>query len=123
MPYLWTDPDVFLSHGGVDVYYIYPDDLANDPPRERRFGFDPVCSDDCDEFAFDVDDVALLLPDERRALCAGDTTTLLMALIDTGVLTAEGVVINGETYTDAASIRAAVISAHSTEPRADSPAQ
>lgn len=29
MPYIWTDPDIFLSHKGVDVYFIYMDDCAN----------------------------------------------------------------------------------------------
>jgi hypothetical protein len=108
MPYLWTDPDVVLSHKGVDVYYTYPDDMAENPPSEHRFGFSLTCTDDCDDYAFDLHDVAPLLPVETRDACQGDAEALITALIDAGFLTEDGFVIDGALYDNAASIRTAV---------------
>ena len=108
MPYTWTDPDVFISHGGVDVFNVYPDNCANDPPSECRFGFDPACADDCDDRVFDVDDVTPLLPVATRMACAGEAAALITVLIDAGYLTADGFVIDGKLHTDARSIRLAV---------------
>lgn len=111
MPYTWTEPDVALSHQGVDIYYLYLDDYADNPTREHWFGFDPSCSDEDGAGCFDLRDVAPLLPACVRQACGGDATRLLIALIDAGYLTADGLVIAGRLHTDAASIRAAVAAA------------
>jgi hypothetical protein len=114
MPYVWTDPDVFLSHKGVDIYYIYQDDLADNPVREYWYGFYTTCADEIDEGSFDIRDVAALLPPDSRAACGNDHRALLMALIEQGLLTDSGFIIDGFLCDNAQSIREAV-EAHSKE--------
>ena len=109
MPYTWTEPDVFLSHKGVDIYYIYMDDCADNPVREDLYGFYSTCADETDEGSFDIRDVEDLLSPETLAACNDDDSAILTALIDAGFLTTQGFMIDGMLYEYAGSIRVAVI--------------
>ena len=108
MPYVWTEPDVLLSHQGVKIDFNYQDDGADNPPREFWYGFFSSCADDLDEGSFDIREVEALLPAETRRACRGDHRAFLMALIDAGFLTAYGFMIGGYLCDNANSIRDAV---------------
>ncbi|MHB9130380.1 MAG: hypothetical protein ACYDBB_04715 [Armatimonadota bacterium] len=114
MPYHWINPDVVLSHQGVDIFYIYQDDHADNPVREYWYGFSSICADETDDGAFDIREVEALLPSELQAACRNDHRATLMVLIDQGFLTACGFIIDGYLCDNAQSIREAV-EAHTKE--------
>lgn len=89
MPYAWVEPDVFMEHKGVKIYYVYWDDLIDMPPREYQCGYSELCDDSgCD--TFDVRDLAGML----GMPCPGseeEIRQVIAAAIDAGVLTQDGV--------------------------------
>jgi len=125
MPYTWTEPDIFLSHQGVDIFYIYMDDCADNPIREDIYGFYSTCADETDEGSFDIRDVEDLLSPETLAACNDDDAAILTALIDAGFLTANGFMIDGVLYEYTGSIREAAMKSMSRQqahPAASTPA-
>lgn len=109
MPYAWTNPDVFLSHRGVDIYYLYQDDFVDNPTREFWYGLYPTCSDGLGDGTFDIRDVELLLAPELRYRCRQDHQAILTALIDAGILTETGFLLDGQCYDQASRIRRAAL--------------
>ena len=108
MPYTWIEPDIFLSHKGIDVYYLYIDDCVDNPQREYWYGFYSNCSDGLAEGSFDIREVIAVLPPATRALCGDDHAAICTALIDIGVLTNAGFIIDGLLCDNANTIREAV---------------
>jgi len=105
MPYVWTEPDVFFTHNGVTIYYIYTDDCADSPVREFWYGFYSTCGDEIDDGSFDIRDVKELLPPETQQECHDDHRAILTALIDAGFLTECGFMIDGRLCDSASLIR------------------
>lgn len=75
MPFIWTEPAVYLLHNGVTVYHVYKSDDMDQGAREYWYGTSVDCSDcvghgengtfdvrefvhenDGDEFSPDTDD-------------------------------------------------------------------
>ena len=108
MPYTWVDPDIFLDHQNVQIYYIYMDDNTHNPVREFWYGFYTTCADEIDDGSFDIRDVEELLTPETRAACHGDHQAILTALIDAGFLQSCGFMIDGYLCDSASRIRDAV---------------
>jgi len=60
MPYIWTEPELFLEHRGVKVWHCYEDDNVS----EHWFTTDPAVgldSDDRDKYTFDARDLPLII--------------------------------------------------------------
>lgn len=107
MPYVWSDPEVLLTHRGVTLYVIYQDDCFTNPPREFWYGFTSTCSDGDPEGAVDIRDIVTLLP-ESRHVQIHDHRAIFKALIEAGFLTESGFMIDGYLCDNADTIRVAV---------------
>ena len=108
MPYVWTDPEVFLSYQGVEIYAIYAEDDHANPAREFWYGFYETCSDDDDEGASDIREVTGLLDPATLTACQDDHKAILKALIDAEFLQSHGFIVDGYLCDNANSIRDAV---------------
>ena len=63
MPYVWTDPAIFIVHNSVTIYHSYKNDFAEEGMRENWFTTD-ICGGDCDDpCAFDVRDLSTYAAD------------------------------------------------------------
>jgi hypothetical protein len=89
MPYAWMKPEVALEYKGVMIYHIYKNDNYDEGRRTFLFGYSEDCDDNGTD-SFDVRDLAKMIgmpsPESWEEIKA-----VLIAAIDKGVLTQEGI--------------------------------
>ena len=77
MPYIWTEPELVLTHQGVSVYYTYRNDYMEEGSYEYHY-----TTDIGEQSSFDIRDLDSYQPDASledilvRAIEAGEITAL-----------------------------------------------
>ncbi|MDA8140773.1 MAG: hypothetical protein M0036_19165 [Desulfobacteraceae bacterium] len=86
MPYAYVEPEVYLTHRGIHVYYTYRNDNADEP---RRYWFSTDASED---FSFDVRDLMIaleknkLIPDNQVIEDDEEIMTFIRLGLDHGLI-------------------------------------
>jgi hypothetical protein len=91
MPYVTQEApaEMFMRHNGVGIYHTYKyDDMATNPPRDYWFVTDPYQGEDD---AFDVRDLPGYDAPVGSAHLRWYLQDFLASLIESGVITADGV--------------------------------
>lgn len=83
MPYatVWMPPEIYISHRGIPIYYIYRNDDLDQGPLEYWYGWsvDSTTEDKC----FDIRD--LLAPEGADVATDTGRRTILRHAIDQGL--------------------------------------
>lgn len=79
---VWSDPELYLEHGGVRVFNTYDDDDMDQCVQKFLFTLNPECSVEesrCENEAcphvFDVRDLTTWQPPEQPPFCTGANDT------------------------------------------------
>ncbi len=80
---IWTDPELFLEHGGVRVFHTYKEDDMDQGPRCYEFTLnaqcgvvDSLCDDQPCRHVFDVRQLSTWQPPQQPPYCTGANDTL-----------------------------------------------
>ena len=78
----WVEPELFLDHGGVEVFHTYKNDDLDQGPNRFWFTLNPECSVErpaCgNEFCphvFDVRELSTWQPPVQPPYCTGENNT------------------------------------------------
>ena len=79
----WVEPELFLEHAGIKVFYTYTDDDVDQGTKPYYYTLNPGCGveeQDCDDkpcrHGFDVRQLPTWQPPEPPPFCVGENDTL-----------------------------------------------